>query len=127
MNASGDIGGMSIAEVFAHGGVPLIRADNARIAGWQRVREYLADADDGLPRLLIFRTCENLIRTLPTLTFDAHFVEDVGANCEDHAPEALRYGLMSRPSATSEPKKTKARAYDPFASKEPHADGFTRL
>ena len=36
---------MSIAEVFAHGGVPLIRADNARIPGWQRVREYLADPD----------------------------------------------------------------------------------
>ena len=100
-----------------HGGVPLLRADNARIPGWQRVREYLSDGDDGQPRLMIFRTCENLIRTLPALTFDAHFVEDVASNCEDHAPEALRYGLMSRPSATSEPKKPKARAYDPFASR----------
>jgi len=127
MAASGDIGGMSIAEVFAHGGVPLIRADNARIPGWQRVREYLSDGDDGQPKLRIFRNCENLIRTLPALTFDEHFVEDVGSHCEDHAPEALRYGLMSRPSAASEPKKPKARAYDPFASGEPHADGFTRL
>ncbi|NLI54107.1 MAG: hypothetical protein GX417_07245 [Clostridiales bacterium] len=127
MNASGDLSGMSIAEVFAHGGVPLIRADNARIPGWQRVREYLAEADDGLPKLLIFRTCENLIRTLPALTFDERFVEDVGGNCEDHAPEALRYGLMSRPAAASEPKKPKARVYDPFASGEPRADGFTGL
>ena len=118
---------MSIAEVFAHGGVPRIRADNARIPGWQRVREYLAEADDGLPRLLIFRTCENLIRTLPMLTFDEHFSEDVSANCEDHAPEALRYGLMSRPVATSEPKRPKTRIYDPFVSGEPIADGFTRL
>ena len=118
---------MSIAEVFARGGVPLIKADNARIAGWQRIREYLADADDAQPRLLIFRNCEHLIRTLPMLTFDERFVEDVCDHCEDHAPEALRYGLMSRPSATSEPKKAKARAYDPFASGEPRADGFTRL
>ncbi len=127
MSGSQDISGMSIAEVFAHGGVPLIRADNARIPGWQRVREYLAEADDGLPRLLIFRTCENLIRTLPMLTFDEHFSEDVSAHCEDHAPEALRYGLMSRPVAKSEPKKPNKRIYDPFASGEPIADGFTRL
>ena len=127
MSGSQDLSGMSIAEVFAHGGVPLIRADNARIPGWQRVREYLAEADDGLPRLLIFRTCENLIRTLPMLTFDEHFSEDVSAHCEDHAPEALRYGLMSRPVATSEPKRPRARTYDPFASGEPIADGFTRL
>ena len=127
MSASGDISGMSIAEVFARGGVPLIRADNARIPGWQRVREYLADADDGLPRLLIFRTCENLIRTLPLLTFDEHFTEDVGGNCEDHAPEALRYALMSRPAAGVSQKKPKTRVYDPFALREPHADGFTGL
>ena len=127
MSGSQDLSGMSIAEVFAHGGVPLIRADNARIPGWQRVREYLAEADDGLPRLLIFRTCENLIRTLPMLTFDEHFSEDVSAHCEDHAPEALRYGLMSRPVAKSEPKKPNKRIYDPFASGEPIADGFTRL
>ena len=127
MSGSQDLSGMSIAEVFAHGGVPLIRADNARIAGWQRVREYLNEADDGLPRLQIFRNCENLIRTLPMLTFDEHFAEDVSAHCEDHAPEALRYGLMSRPVAASEPKRTKARAYDPFATGETIADGFTRL
>ena len=127
MNGSGDIRGMSIAEVFVHGGVPLIRADNARVAGWQRVREYLADADDGQPKLKIFRTCENLIRTLPQLTFDEHFAEDVNGSCEDHAPEALRYGLMSRPSAACERTKPKARAYDPFAVHEPRADGFTGL
>jgi phage terminase large subunit len=127
MSASGELNGMSIAEVFAHGGVPLVRADNARINGWQRVREYLAEADDGLPGLLIFRTCENLVRTLPALTFDERFVEDVSPVCEDHAAEALRYGLMSRPVAESAPKKSKARVYDPFAASQPHADGFTGL
>ncbi|MCE5188253.1 MAG: phage terminase large subunit [Eubacteriales bacterium] len=127
MNASGDLSGMSIAEVFAHGGVPLIRADNARIAGWQRIREYLAAADDGEPKLVIFRNCENLIRTLPMLAFDERFTEDVSGDCEDHAPEALRYGLMSRPVSAGERKRPKARAYDPFAAGEPRADGFTGL
>ena len=127
MSASGELTGMSIAEVFAHGGVPLIRADNARVAGWQRVREYLADADDEQPKLMIFRSCEHLIRTLPMLTFDERFSEDVSDRCEDHAPEALRYGLMSRPACAAEPKPRKARTYDPFATVQPRADGFTRL
>ncbi len=127
MNASGELPGMSIAEVFAHGGVPLLRADNTRVPGWQRVREYLADGDDGQPRLCIFRCCQNLIRTLPMLTFDENFVEDVGGACEDHAPEALRYGLMSRPVSSQAKQAPKARAYDPFASAESSADGFTRL
>jgi hypothetical protein len=127
MNASGDLSGMSIAEVFVHGGVPLIKADNSRIPGWQRVREYLADADDGLPRLLIFESCTNLIRTLPMLTFDEKHAEDVAGNCEDHAPEALRYGLMSRPVGARDQQKPKARVYDPFSAESSLADGFTAL
>ena len=39
--------GESLAELFARGGVPLASADNARIAGWQRVRGYMADGADG--------------------------------------------------------------------------------
>ena len=61
------------------------------------------------------------------LTFDERFSEDVSDRCEDHAPEALRYGLMSRPASAAEPKRKKARTYDPFATGEPRADGFTRL
>ncbi|MEG1524927.1 MAG: phage terminase large subunit [Clostridia bacterium] len=124
---SGDIGGMCIAEVFEKGGIPLLKADNTRVAGWQRVREYLADMDDGLPGLHIFSSCTNLIRTLPMLTYDEHFPEDVAANCEDHAPEALRYGLMSRPVSQRTRMLPKKRVYDPFAANEPAMDGFVQL
>ena len=127
MNGSGDIAGMSIAEVFAAGGVPLLRADNSRVPGWQRIREYLAPAAHGKPQLQIFSCCVNLIRTLPQLTFDAQMVEDVAGNCEDHAPEALRYGLMSRPIGARETKAKKTRVYDPFALYEPVPDGFASL
>ncbi len=123
----GDIGGESIAEVFMKGGVPLLKADNARVAGWQRVREYLSDAEDGKPRLLIFSCCQNLIRTLPLLTYDERFSEDVGDRCEDHAPEALRYGLMSRPTAKSKRPRGRRKAYDPFSAETPRRDGFTGL
>jgi len=99
--ASDVMQGESVQEVFAKNGVPLIKADNARIPGWQRVRENLAIAPDGKPYLQIFENCVNLIRTLPLLSFDTFKVEDVSDKCEDHAPEALRYGLMSRPSPSS--------------------------
>ncbi|MBQ6234364.1 MAG: phage terminase large subunit, partial [Clostridia bacterium] len=119
--------GESIAEVFGHNGVPLIPADNARVPGWQRVREALAKGPDGTPELLIFETCRNLIRTLPTLTFDAHDCEDVADNCEDHAPEALRYGLMSRPRPAPQEKRKKPYRYDPLSSAPVMNPGFRGL
>lgn len=116
--------GTCIAEVFAKNGVPLIPADHARIPGWQRVRENLAVREDGAPNLLIFENCGNLIRTLPALTYDAHVPEDVSDACEDHAPEALRYGLMSRPRANKPKPQTPARRYDPLSTAKPALTGF---
>jgi len=94
------INGETIAETFAKGGVPLIPADNNRVPGWQRVHAFLAPMEDGTdrPGLVIFSTCKNLIRTLPALTTSPTNPEDVADHLEDHAPEALRYGVMSRPS-----------------------------
>lgn len=119
--------GQSIAEVFSKNGVPLIPADNARIAGWQRVRELLAPRSDGAPSLTIFPTCANLIRTLPLLTFDAHRVEDVSDTSEDHAAEALRYGLMSRPRCVLPESPPSPRRYDPLSNDRPAAFGFECL
>lgn len=93
-----DLGGESIGEVFDDAGVHFDRADNRRVMGWSRVRDFLTTGPDGHPFLMIFNTCVNLIRTLPELIHDEKKVEDVDDKCEDHAPEALRYGLMSRPS-----------------------------
>ena len=121
LKANGGFEGESIAELFSLSGVPLTPADNSRIAGWQRVRSYLADAPDGEPRLKIFSCCENLIRTLPGLIFDEHDREDAEQG-EDHAPESLRYALMSRPAVSAEPRRRSSPAYDPF-SEEPEGKG----
>lgn len=94
---TGDIGGESIAEVFANAGMPLIKADSSRVVGWMRVREYMASAPDGTPWWQCFDTCRNLIRTLPLMIHDGHNCEDIADGMEDHACEALRYALMSRP------------------------------
>ncbi|MDO4544320.1 MAG: phage terminase large subunit [Clostridia bacterium] len=119
--------GECIADVFAHEGVPLTPADNARIQGWQRVRECLAPDENGKCRLVIFDNCTNLIRTLPQLTFDSIRVEDVSATCEDHAAEALRYGLMSRPRISLPPVTPKTVVYDPFAPAKKPVQGYTSL
>lgn len=123
----GGIEGQTIAEVFSRNGVPLIPADNARIPGWQRVREALAPMADGAPGLAIFDTCRNLLRTLPLLTFDTHSVEDVSGSCEDHAAEALRYGLMSRPRPAPVPEPRPVPRYDPFATGTSGRSGYRGL
>lgn len=113
-------GGECIAETFARVGVPVIKADNSRIVGWQRIRECLAPMPDGIPHLQIFSTCTNLIRTLPILFYDDHDKEDVSDHCEDHAAEALRYGCMSRPSPARMKPKQQATLLDfnPLATRK---------
>lgn len=78
----------------------LIQGNNDRINGWGQVREYLKPFirnGQKIAKLQVFRTCENLIRTLPALVYDKHRVEDVDSDGEDHGPDGIRYGIMSRP------------------------------
>ena len=78
----------------------LIKANNARIPGWRVVREYL-NPKNGKSRLAISGDCGELIRCLPLLRFDEKVREDASSHPHDitHAPEALRYALMSREPA----------------------------
>ena len=114
LTGAGGFEGESLAELFALSGMPLTPADNSRIAGWNRVRDFLADAPDGRPLWQCFSDCRNLIRQLPGLIFDQHNREDA-ADGDDHAPEALRYALMSRPRAGREPCVKRPKPYDPLA------------
>lgn len=126
LRTEGGIEGETIAELFSASGVPLTPADNSRVAGWQRVRSFLGNGDQGRPMWRAFECCENLIRTLPMLRFDSHNREDA-ADGEDHAPEALRYALMSRPGKSLMPKVREAPRYDPFAVREGRKGGFFGL
>jgi phage terminase large subunit len=91
--------GESIAETFAKNGVPCVKADNARVVGWQRVHEFLADSPDKMPYLQIFDNCQQLIKHLPQLCYDEHKPEDAATEPHDitDTTDSLRYGLMSRP------------------------------
>lgn len=118
----GGFEGECIAEIFAHEGVYLTPADNSRIAGWQTVRRYLAGDEQGA-FWQCFSTCKNLVRTLPALCYDSKNVEDA-QDGNDHAPEALRYGLFSRPGKTPEKEKRKTAIYDPLSKDETFLSDF---
>lgn len=123
LSGAGGFEGETLAELFTSSGLSLTPADNSRVPGWNRVRDYLAVAPDGRPNWLCFSDCRNLIRQLPALQFDQHNREDA-ADGDDHAPEALRYALMSRPHAGKQPIIRKAKAYDPLSLPEPRTSGW---
>jgi hypothetical protein len=86
-------------------------ADNDRVSGWSRVKEFLSTfgpgdfgEDEPVPMLQIFPGCSELIKSLPVLLEDERSVEDVAKRPKqyDHPADALRYGLKTR----SSPAKT---------------------
>jgi phage terminase large subunit len=76
---------------------PLRRADDRRVAGWRQLREYL-HGKDGVPSLHIDSQCSELISCMQGLLCDPHRPEDAASHPHalTHAPEALRYAVMSR-------------------------------
>ena len=101
----------SIAAVYAsHGVWPVFPGQNSRKQGWAIVRRAMA-VDTGEPvRLQVLKGCPNLIRTIPAMVVDPLDPEDVAdkigsTKTEDHAPDALRYGLCAeaQPPRRTEP------------------------
>lgn len=84
----------SIAWDYAQAGLPIKRANNERIIGVKTLRDALQVRKDGRPRLLVYSTCVNLIRTFPALIRDTSNPEDVNTDGEDHAYDALRYAVL---------------------------------
>jgi phage terminase large subunit len=111
--------GATLADEYTRERIHLTPANHNRLAGLNEVREMLAwkrlpGAEQRLikpPRLQVFEGCVNLIRTLPALPYDNIVVEDVDTDAEDHAYDALRYGLMalSQPPAEIPAWKWSAR------------------
>jgi len=92
--------GPSIAETMIRSGVRWIPSDSNRLSGKIEVHRRLAMNEYGEPRLRIFSTCTNLVRTLPTLPLSKTNSEDVDTKADDHAYDALRYMCMTRQIST---------------------------
>lgn len=89
----------------------LIPANNEVTTGIDRVKQLLKpDQRTGQPRLYIFDTCTNLVEQMAQYRYEeltpgqemAKNVKETPVKKDDHAVDALRYAVMSRPE---EPKK----------------------
>ena len=82
---------------------PMCAADDRRVPGWRILREYL-NTESNTPSLRISSACGELIRCLPALLCDPVRPEDASnePHAVTHAPEALRYAVMSRCAAWCE-------------------------
>lgn len=93
--------GPSIDEQMRNEGLRWRYADKtngSRKAGKMLIHKYLQEQPEtGKPKLVIFDTCVELIEELSSLPVDDNDPEDVDTDAKDHAYDALRYGLMSRP------------------------------
>ena len=89
--------GPTVAETLIQAGHKLRPADKNRIAGKIQIHEHLKLQDTGRPRMQMFNTCPNLIRELQSIPLDKNNPEDVNTHASDHAYDALRYLIMSRP------------------------------
>ena len=89
--------GPTVGESLIRAGHKLRRADKNRVQGKVQIHEYLKVQQSGRPRLQIFNTCPNLILELQSIPLDKNNPEDVDTHAPDHAYDALRYLIMSRP------------------------------
>jgi hypothetical protein len=93
--------GPSPAEDYSREGIVFIKADPNRVQGWQQVHMRLMvdqDDPDREPMLKVRRNLTHFWRTMINLQEDEKNPEDISQrDIEDHIPEAVRYGCMSRP------------------------------
>lgn len=108
-------GGESIASVAAKKGIYFSPGDHQRIAGWAQLHERLAFDDRGRPRMYIFKTCRDFIRTVPALVYDESRVEDVDTSLEDHIADETRYFCMMNPVPAMQRKMPSNWAQNPLS------------
>jgi len=89
--------GPTVAETLIQAGHKLRPADKNRVAGKIQIHEHLKLQHTGRPKMQMFNTCPNLIRELQSIPLDKNNPEDVDTHASDHAYDALRYLIMSRP------------------------------
>lgn len=91
---------VSPAQMFLNNGLAIVPANNDRINGWRMLKQWLHWTPKRPPKLRIFDTCTQLIKTIPTLKYNTTMRtdlkrEDLDTRMADDAVDALRYGIIS--------------------------------
>ena len=120
--------GKSVSDLFAEYGLYLSKVSNGRVAGWYELKRRLQpvpDVDGSLrPKLQIFDTCINLIRTLPGLQHDEKNPNDTATEPHEltHGPDAIRYFCDGCPLPADLPR---ARDEDYLTTEEEMGNVFS--
>jgi len=102
--------GPSVAEEMIAAGCkwrPSDRGQGSRVSGKNRLHELLkVRSINGLGEeragIVFFDTCRQVISDLPAIPTDPDGTDDIDSRySRDHSYDALRYGIMSRPRASS--------------------------
>jgi len=98
--------GPSLAEEMIQAGTrwrPSDRTDGSRKAGMNRIHELLKnDEYTNQPGILFSEDCRHVIATLEVIPIHPDGKDDIDDKyADDHSYDSLRYGVMTRPSATS--------------------------
>lgn len=101
----------STADTYTKEGIFPTKADNDRLSGKRKFDRLLGDLADGLPGIQFFSTCFNAIRTIPELIFDNLRPEDVDTTLEDHAFDAVKYGLTDIREVVIKPERQTINPY----------------
>ena len=90
-------GGLSIASLLKSTGMPLVPANNDRIASITTIHNMLQqELEDGYPMLQVMKdTCPDWIRTVPNLVGSKNNIEDVDTDGEDHPYDDTRFAVMA--------------------------------
>lgn len=111
--AKGESGYDKMAQVIGER-FPILMADNRRIVGWTRMREYLTTYLNQHNQLTanfqVTDNCKAFIRCIPGAVYDKTKKEDLDTTGEDHPLDECRYGLMSRHHIPKAPDKPKPAA-----------------
>jgi len=98
----------SPADFYSDEGIFLSKGNNDRKAKAKIVYEALEVPDDGPPKLRFTENCSYCCETLPNLPSAENNPEDVDTKSEDHAYDALAYGVLKvLPSLTMQENRKK--------------------
>jgi len=88
-------GEKTVGDLLNEGGVLFQPGNRDRAVGKQVFHKLLrVDPNTGKPGFMVFDTCKEFIRTVPSLVLDEKKMEDVDTHQEDHVYDECRYGLV---------------------------------
>jgi hypothetical protein len=93
-----ELGGPSIASIFAANGVTLRQADTSRVLGWKLLRDRMEGNKRGEPMVRVFESCEYLRYYWPMLQRHKTKAEDAVEDGEaTHIMDCARYLVATYP------------------------------